>query len=118
MPETYTIITPLPQLKLRTELSDYNLGDGLSIRPLEPQLRRSLLNMAKEQNSSDDCLLLLIESELVFCAQIPARGTKADGSIVVALTYGLIAEEILKRKFIACFCLSGFRRHCLCTAGF
>ena len=99
MSEVYTILTPLPQLKLGIHSTDYNLGDDLSIRPLEPQLRSSLLNVAKEQKCSDDCLVLLCESESVFCAEIPTRGTKADGSPVVAVVYSTIAEEIVKRIF-------------------
>jgi hypothetical protein len=99
MSEVYTILTPLPQIKLRDDLPDHNLGDDLSIRPLKPQLRRCLLNIAKEQKCSDDCLLLLSESELVFCAQIPTRKTKADSSTLVAAVYSTIAEEILKRIF-------------------
>lgn len=99
MSEVYTILTPLPQLKVNVKLSDYNLGDGLSIRPLEPQLRRSLLNVAKEQKCTDDCLLLLSESESVFCAQIPTSETKADGLNFASMVYSTIVEEILKRIF-------------------
>jgi len=99
--ETYTILTPLPQLKLSIDLPNYNLEEGLSIRPLEPQIRRSLLNLAKEQEEcSDDIFLLLTESELVFCAEIPSTGKKKVNKILLpALMYHSIAEEILKRVF-------------------
>ena len=99
MSEAYTILVPLPQLKLRDDLPAYNLGDDLSIRPLGPQLRGHLLNVANEQKWSDDRLILLTESDSVFCAQIPARKTKADNSIIAAFIYAMIAEEILKRIF-------------------
>lgn len=104
MPEPYTLIAPMPQLKLEIELSDYNLVDGLSIRPLKPHLRRRLLDITKQRKCSDDCLLLLSESELIFCAQIPTRNSKADGSTFFATVYSSIAEEILKRIF-RCFLL-------------
>lgn len=58
MSKPYMLITPEPQLKLETQLGDYNLGHGLSIRPLEPKLRRRLLDIAKEKQCSEDCLLL------------------------------------------------------------
>jgi len=93
----YMILTPLPQLEISRKLPDYSLGDGLSIRPLEPQLRRSLLNLAKEHKCSDDCLQLLLESKSVFCAEIPPRGKRADGSRFFALFYMVIAQEIFKR---------------------
>jgi len=99
MPETYTILTPLPQLKLLTELSDYNLGDGLSIRPLEPQLRHKLRKIAREKKCSDDCLQLLLESELAFFAQIPTISTKVKEVSLIGLFYSMIADEILKRVF-------------------
>jgi len=101
MPYIYTIQAPLPQLKHGIGLSDYNLGDSLSIRPLEPQLRRRLLNTAKEHKPkcSDDCLLLQLESESLFCAQIPTRDNKTDGSAFGAIVYTTIAQEILRRIF-------------------
>jgi len=99
MSEVYTILTPLPQIKLRDDLPDYNLGDDLSIKPLESQLRQGLLDTAKEQKCSDDCLQLLLESELVFCAQLPACDTKVDGPPIEAIFYTTIVEEILKRMF-------------------
>lgn len=99
MAKPYMLITPEPQLNLQSELADYNFVDGLSIRPLESNLRRRLLDIAKEKKCSDDCLRLLLESELIFCAQIPSRSTKADGSLLEAFIYRPIAEEILKRIF-------------------
>jgi len=99
MAKPYMLITPEPQLKLETQLGDYNFGHGLSIRPLDSKTRRRLLDIAKEKQCSDDCLRLLLESELIFCAQIPSRSTKADGSLLVSFIYRPIAEEILKRIF-------------------
>lgn len=99
MSEVYTILAPLPQLKLRDDLPAYNVGDDLSIRPLEPQLRGHLLNIAKEQKCTDDFLLLLTESDAVFHARIPARNTETDNSLIAACIYTMIAEEILKRIF-------------------
>lgn len=99
MSETYTIFTPLPQLKMRTELPDNNLGYGLSIRPLEPELRNKLREIAREKNCSDDCLQLLLESELVFFAHLPTIDTKVKEAAIIGLFYSWIADEILKRVF-------------------
>lgn len=99
MSEVYTILAPLPQLKLRNDLPAYNIGDDLSIKPLDSQLRRHFLNIAKEQQCTDDCLLLLTESDSVFYAQIPARNTKSDNFLITTVIYAMIAEEILKRIF-------------------
>lgn len=99
MYETYTIFTPLPQMKLHTELPDYNLGDGLSIRPLEQQLRNKLRKIAKEIKCSDDCMQLLLESELVFFAQVPTVAKNVNVAVMMGQIYSTIANEILKRVF-------------------
>ena len=99
MTESFMLIAPEPQLKMATVLDNYNLGTNLSIRPIDQKLRRNLLNIVKEKKCSDDCLQLLLESDVLFCAQIPPRSTKADGSLLIASIYRQIAQDILKRMF-------------------
>ena len=97
------IFAPLPQLKVSTKLSNYNLGEDFSIRPFEPELRRKLLDKAKQEKCSDDFLMLLNESETIFCAKLPKRNKKKDDSLFGGLIYTSIAEEKCSSAFFYSF---------------
>ena len=99
MSNDFIIFAPLPQLKVSTKLSSYNLGKDFSIRPFEPELRRKLLDKAKQKECSDNFLMLLNESETIFCAKLPRLDKKKDEYPLDGLIYTVITEEIVKKIF-------------------
>lgn len=97
------VLTPLPQFQfgskaLARAASRFKMGNVISIRALRPRLRRALLDTVKTEKPTDDLLMLLNESELVFIAEVPARRHKgSQDSIMFPLLYSWIATKILDR---------------------
>ena len=107
------VLTPLPQFRFGSKAlarvpSRFKIGKTISIQPLRPRLRRELLDVAKIEKPTDDLLMLLNESELVFIAGVPARRHKgSQDNIVFPFFYSLVASEILNRLH-KCFLLFGW----------
>jgi hypothetical protein len=101
MPDSNIVLAPLPQLKLSVELPSYAIGAGLSIRPFDRVLRRSLLNIGDKEGCCDDLRMLLLESELVFCAEVPPfPGNTACSPRSNSVIYSsFVAQEILRSIF-------------------
>ena len=65
--------------------------------------------MVKTQKPTDDLLMLLNESELVFIAEVPARRYKGSrDNIMFPLLYSWVANEILSRLH-KCFLLFNWK---------
>jgi len=97
MSKTCTLLAPIPYLIVDKE---FTLGDGLSFTPLEPKLRRCLLNTAKANKCSDICLSLLSEADAVFFAQIPnPDDVEPDSLYAYSTPFSAIADEIIKRIY-------------------
>ena len=95
--ESFLILTPLPQLKLSGKAEMYGFG-RVSIGVFKPRLRRILLDIAKAENCSEDMFLLLVNSETIFCAEIPFP-TPTRSRKIYSAYYSRVAQEILKRIF-------------------
>jgi len=122
----YVIFTPLPQLTAEHKIQEDSmrplLQDGLLFTLMEPQLRSYLLDVANSANCSDDVLAALVQSEIVFWAQVPPMPSFLedtgllfpefkrsqvppmpsflDGMLLIAVTqYSGVAIRILDRIF-------------------
>ncbi len=107
MSDQQFIVAPLPQLLLPDVLSPRTLHPGFSVRTLSPELRRVLLNKAKDNPASgddknaasSDILQLLLHSDTVFTAQVPDCPHLRSESTAAALFYSQIASDVINRIF-------------------
>lgn len=127
--DTYTILTPLPQLILKKSIpdkvQDVLLKEGFYFSTMTPSLYRNLINLAKNKQCSDEIFLLLQdthfrESGVVFGVKIPTPMPAAKSPLVSGVIYSSVADEILQRLF-DCLLLFGnvpraFRRSFWCLA--
>jgi hypothetical protein len=67
-----------------------------------------MLNAAKADGPTDDLLMLLNESELLFIAEVPTRGSKdSRANAPIGFLYSRVASEIVSRLH-DCFLLFGW----------
>ncbi len=105
MPETYTILTPLPQLNLEKKIPwpDRKANSlpavSFCFSPKTPRLYRSLANLAKEQKCSDNVILLLQGAQAVFGVEIPHPWPIKGSPIGSAAIYTTVGDAILRRLF-------------------
>ncbi len=99
MSQAYTILRPLPELKLPSKSPKYNFSRGLSIVPLTPQVRRGILNAAEERGSDEKILGLILQTDAIFWAEIPRPWPIKDQYFISATYYTTVADAILNRIF-------------------
>lgn len=105
MPTTYKILTPIPQLRLKRVAGPPGkfplipIGESLAFSPMLPRLYRTLVNLAKEKECSDDVILLLQEAGSVFWAEIPSPIPATEMPLLSGVMYSSVADAILQRLF-------------------
>jgi hypothetical protein len=103
--ESHVILTPLPQLTGAGEIEQECTPlkqDGLFFSRMTPELRRTLLDVSKASECSDDVLSALVESDLLFWALIPSPLPSILDELPIVLSvnlYSFVAQAILERLF-------------------
>jgi hypothetical protein len=103
--ESYVILTPLPQLTGAGEIEQDCIAlkdDGLFFSRMTPEVRRTLLDVSKASECSDDVLSALVESDLLFWALIPSPLPSILDELPIVRSvdlYSFVAEAILERLF-------------------
>jgi len=112
MGRTYKILTPVPQLRLKQipgpprKFPLTPIGGSFSFSPKFPWLYRTMVNLAKEKECSDDVIFLLQEAESIFWAEIPSP-MPYKSPLLSTVIYSSIADVILHRLF-DCMLLFGY----------
>jgi len=114
VPDVYTILTPLPQLILKrpipAKVQDELSKEGFCFSPMNLQLYRNLVNPAKNNQCSDEIILLLqrtLEGGAIFWAKIPTPMPVSKLFSLNGIIYSAVADEILQRLF-NCLLLFGY----------
>ncbi len=100
MAKNLILLTPLPQFRFTGKglgRRRFIIDDTMLIQPLGPRLRRAMLNMAEQRQSTDDVRMLVLESELVYLATIPDQWHVRSVDPTEALNYCPVASEMLNR---------------------
>ncbi|MBN2270532.1 MAG: hypothetical protein JXN61_07960 [Sedimentisphaerales bacterium] len=104
--EPCVVFTPLPGLSIKGNISQDAMApllkDGLTFTNLDPTLRRSLLEVAKSAEASDDVLSLILESELIFWASVPRPLPSELAKWPIggrASLYSYVAQKIFDRIY-------------------
>lgn len=113
MPTTYKILTPVSQLRLKWidgptgKFPLIPIGESFAFSPMFPRLYRTLMDIAKEHQSSNDIILLLQKSEAIFWAEIPSSVVDSEMSFIDGVMYSCVADVILQKLF-DCMLLFGY----------
>lgn len=113
MGRTYKILTPVPQIRLKRVAGPPGkfpltpISESFAFSTMFPRLYRTLVDLAKEQQCSDDIILLLQEAEAIFWTEIPSYAAASEMSALDAVMYSCVADIILHRLF-DCMLLFGY----------
>lgn len=93
------ILAPVPQLKWGHEHAFINLSPSIFLGPLTPQIRRKMLNDAKQKNGSDSVLRVTLESEHVIAATVQATVPEheSESRMLNAALYTYVVDLALNR---------------------
>lgn len=99
MPKHWTLVTPVPQWTVPEKWPGCDLKPGFRVAPMLPEMRRVLLNAAKEKESNDHVLSVLVRADTVAMSAVPASPANLKNEFITAAFHQMVADGLLRRIF-------------------
>jgi hypothetical protein len=101
MREPMVLIAPVPHIWLPEDSPPYLFPPYLAIEPMTPELRRVLLNTAKQHECSEHTLRLTLESDTVAVTPVPLLESEKISIQLADVCYRGVADSMM-RRFLDC----------------
>jgi len=99
MPKHWTLVTPVPQWIVPEKWPGCNLKPSFRVAPMLPEMRRLLLNAAKEKESNDHVLSVLASADTIALSAVPTPSSNLKNEFIPALFHQMVADGLLRRLF-------------------
>jgi len=99
MAEQWTLIAPVPQWNLPADWPGCDLKPDIRVVFMSPQLRRALLNAAKESKCRDEVLSVVNNADTAVLAGVAETPSGSKSGYWEGLSYQFVSDAIVRRLF-------------------